>query len=122
MRLPRQSTHQIAKKSKEETTLQDFELIRVIGKGNFGKVYQVVNLNNKKIYAMKVIRKDIVLANEMVDSIHLEKLILEKIDFPFIIRMEYVYTDDARIYFIMDFIEGGELFRHLKKVRRLSQE
>ena len=69
---------------------------------------------------MKVIRKDIVLANEMVDSIHLEKLILEKIDYPFIIRMEYVFTDEARIYFIMDFIEGGELFRHLKKVRRLS--
>ena len=57
--------------------MQDFEIIRVIGKGNFGKVYQVVNLDNKKIYAMKVIRKDIVLANEMVDSIHLEKLILE---------------------------------------------
>ena len=102
--------------------MQDFEIIRVIGKGNFGKVYQVVNLDNKKIYAMKVIRKDIVLANEMVDSIHLEKLILEKIDHPFIIRMEYVFTDEARIYFIMDFIEGGELFRHLKKVRRLSQE
>ena len=48
MRKPRQSNKQITKKSKEETTLQDFELIRVIGKGNFGKVYQVVNLDNKK--------------------------------------------------------------------------
>lgn len=67
---------------------------------------------------MKCIRKDVILKNENMESLELEKEILQDVDHPFIVGMDYVFSDEFRIYFLMDFIEGGELFRHLVKVRR----
>ena len=60
----------------EEVRLEDFELISIIGKGNFGKVYLVFCPYNQQFYAMKSIRKDIVLDNDSLESVKLEKLIL----------------------------------------------
>jgi len=71
---------------------------------------------------MKCIRKDVVLENEQLDSLKLEKEILYNINHPFIVSMEYVFQDSVRIFFLMDFVEGGELFRHLVKVRRFQEE
>lgn len=69
---------------------------------------------------MKCIRKDVILKNENMDSLKLEKEILYEMNHPFIVGMDYVFSDEVRIYFLMDFVEGGELFRHLVKVRRFS--
>lgn len=69
---------------------------------------------------MKCIRKDVILQNENMDSLKLEKEILYDVNHPFIVGMDYVFSDEQRIYFLMDFVEGGELFRHLVKVRRFS--
>lgn len=69
---------------------------------------------------MKCIRKDVILKNENMDSLKLEKEILYEMNHPFIVGMDYVFSDETRIYFLMDFVEGGELFRHLVKVRRFS--
>ena len=93
----------------------------MIGKGTFGKVYMVLNQLNKQIYAMKCIRKDIIVENEQFENIKLEKDILFQVDHPFIVNMEYVFQNDLRIYFIMKFIKGGELFRHLVKVKRFPE-
>ena len=57
-----------------------------------------------------------------MDSLKLEKEILYDVNHPFIVGMDYVFSDEHRIYFLMDFVEGGELFRHLVKVRRFSNE
>ena len=93
----------------------------MIGKGTFGKVYMVQNQLNKQIYAMKCIRKDIIVENEQFENIKLEKDILFQVDHPFIVNMEYVFQNDLRIYFIMKFIKGGELFRHRVKVKRFPE-
>lgn len=71
---------------------------------------------------MKCIRKDIIIDNEQFDNIKLEKDILFKVSHPFIVGMEYVFQNDARIYFIMEFVTGGELFRHLIKIKRFNEE
>lgn len=81
-----------------------------------------MHVRTKKIYAMKCIRKDVVIKNESMDSLKLEKEILYEVNHPFIVGMDYVFSDAERIYFLMDFIEGGELFRHLVKVRRFQHE
>lgn len=57
-------------------TFEDFDLIKIIGRGTFGKVYLVKCKNNFKLYAMKVIRKDIVIQHDSIDSLEVEKLIL----------------------------------------------
>jgi|TARA_B110000285_G_C15097046_1_gene602663 serine/threonine protein kinase len=71
---------------------------------------------------MKCIRKDVVLENDQMDSLKLEKEILYNIEHPFIVGMDYVFENQERIFFLMDFIEGGELFRHLVKVRRFAND
>jgi len=71
---------------------------------------------------MKSIRKDVVLENDSIQSLSLEKEILYEIDHPFIVSMDYVFQNQFRIFFLMDFIEGGELFRHLVKVKRFEEE
>jgi|LauGreDrversion4_2_1035121.scaffolds.fasta_scaffold295242_1 serine/threonine protein kinase len=71
--------------------LQDFIIMKMVGKGTFGKVFLVQNNITKKIYAMKCIRKDIVIDNEQYDNIKLEKDILYTIDHPFIVNMDYVF-------------------------------
>ena len=70
---------------------------------------------------MKCIRKDIIVENEQFENIKLEKDILFQVDHPFIVNMEYVFQNDLRIYCIMKFIKGGELFRHLVKVKRFPE-
>jgi serine/threonine protein kinase len=67
---------------------------------------------------MKCIRKDLILENDQMENINLEKDILYKIDHPFLVNMEYVFQNDFRIYFLMVFVKGGELFRHLVAVKR----
>lgn len=59
---------------------------------------------------MKSIRKDIVLDNDSLENIKLEKLILLQVSNPFIVSMQYVYQRSYRIYFIMEFVPGSELF------------
>lgn len=115
-----QQVHKNAKK--EDAKLEDFEMMRIVGKGTFGKVFQVMHKKTKKVYAMKCIRKDVVLENEQMDSLKLEKEILYSIEHPFIVGMDYVFENNLRIFFLMDFIEGGELFRHLVQVRRFPED
>jgi serine/threonine protein kinase len=103
----------------EQINLEDFQLLNVIGRGNFGKVYLVYLPQKDQYYAMKSIRKDIVLDNDSLENIKLEKLILLQVNNPFIVSMQFVYQRSYRIYFIMDYIKyvnycssirGGELF------------
>jgi len=70
---------------------------------------------------MKCIRKDIVIEHESVESLTVEKLILLQVNHPFIIGMDYVFQKAFRIYFIMDFIQGGELFKHLSDTKRFAE-
>jgi serine/threonine protein kinase len=64
----------------------------------------VQNKYTKQLYAMKSIRKDIVIEHDSIENLHLEKMILNQVNHPFIISMEYVFIKSFRIYFIMDFI------------------
>jgi serum/glucocorticoid-regulated kinase 2 len=72
-------------------TFEDFEPLSIIGHGTFGKVYLVRQRRNKKLNAMKCIRKDIVIEHESVESLEVEKLILLQVNHPFIIGMDYVF-------------------------------
>lgn len=87
----------------------------MIGSGTFGKVYLVQNKLDKKYYAMKRLRKDNVIKRNKVDATHLELKILQDIDHPFLLGLNYFYQTDYKLYFIMPFVRGGELFEHLQE-------
>lgn len=59
----------MTKKGREIAKFSDFTLLRVVGKGTFGKVFQVIHRTTRKLYAMKCIRKDVILKNENMESL-----------------------------------------------------
>jgi len=99
----------------------DFELMTVIGKGSFGKVMQVRKKDDGKIYAMKVLRKEAIIARKQVAHTKAEKTILQKIQHPFIVKLHFAFQTKDKLYMILDYINGGELFFHLKKEGRFPE-
>lgn len=111
----------IFSKNKQTVTKDDFELLTVIGKGSFGKVMQVRKKDDGKIFAMKVLRKDTIVARKQVTHTKSEKNILMRIQHPFIVNLNYAFQTKDKLYMILDYINGGELFFHLKKEGRFAE-
>ena len=103
-------------------TLEDFEIISVLGKGTFGKVYLTKLTETGKLYAIKTMRKDILIDTEQIDATKLERDILLKCNHPFLAGMDFVFQTDLRLYFVMPFIKGGELYTHFLKNKRFPEE
>jgi len=101
---------------------EDFDLLTVIGRGSFGKVMQVRHKKDGKIYAMKVMRKDAIIAKNQVTHTRDEKNILQSIRHPFIVNLNYAFQTKDKLYMILDYVNGGELFYHLKKEGKFSEE
>ncbi|XP_011896834.1 PREDICTED: ribosomal protein S6 kinase beta-2 isoform X3 [Cercocebus atys] len=96
-----------------------FELLRVLGKGGYGKVFQVRKVqgtNLGKIYAMKVLRKAKIVRNAK-DTAHTraERNILESVKHPFIVELAYAFQTGGKLYLILECLSGGELFMHLER-------
>jgi len=102
--------------------LEDFKYISVIGKGTFGKVYLSQLKNTSKLFAIKSIRKDVLLDLEQVQNTKLEKDILFSCDHPFLVGMDYLFQSPLRLYFVMPFINGGELYKIFQSYRRFPEE
>ena len=117
----RSATLFVRKADEKEAVLEDFVAKSVIGKGSFGKVFLVQKKGSDKAYAMKALRKDVILDFDQIESTMLEKQILQKADHPFLVGMEYVFQTDTKLYFVMRFIRGGELFAHLRKARQFPE-
>ncbi|KAL2509793.1 Serine/threonine-protein kinase AtPK2/AtPK19 [Forsythia ovata] len=93
--------------------LEDFEVLKVVGQGAFGKVYQVRKKGTSEIYAMKVMRKDKVMEKNHVEYMKAERDILTQIDHPFIVQLRCSFQTKYRLYLVLDFINGGHLFFQL---------
>ena len=106
----------------ENLSLDDFEKKRVIGRGAFGKVFLVQQKHTCEVFAMKAIRKLPLLKADMIARTALEKDIMMQIKHPFIINLVNVFQSHERVFFIMKFIRGGELFYHLRQVTRFNEE
>lgn len=91
-------------------SLQDFEFLKILGKGNFGKVYLTKNNLNGQLYAIKVIRKDVLLEYNQIEGTILEKNIMTKSRHPFLVSMEHLFASNNRLFFVMPYICGGELY------------
>ena len=96
-------------------TLEDFKHLKVLGQGSFGKVILVKNENNNKLYAMKILDKKFIVKKNQVSHTQTERVLLEKLKHPFIVRLNYAFQDSKRLYFLTEFLQGGELFFHLRK-------
>lgn len=109
-------------KNDQKVGVADFDLLAVIGKGSFGKVMQVKKKDDGEIYAMKVLRKDAIIARKQVAHTRAEKAILQKIQHPFIVNLNYAFQTEDKLYMVLDYINGGELFFHLKKEGKFPED
>ena len=96
-------------------TLEDFKHLKVLGQGSFGKVILVKNEKNDKLYAMKILDKKYIVKRKQVSHTQTERAMLEKLKHPFIVRLNYAFQDSKKLYFLTEFLQGGELFFHLRK-------
>ena len=102
--------------------LDDFQIMKVLGRGSFGKVCLVQYKPTKEYYAMKSLKKDVLLDMDQVESTILEKKILQTLDHPFLVGMVFCFQTEERIYFIMPFVRGGELFQHLRSEKFFKED
>lgn len=111
-------------KSQTKTTTGDFDFLRVLGQGSFGKVF-LVNKNNGSdkgtLYALKVLRKAQLKVRDR-ERTKMERSILIQIDHPFIVKVYYAFQTEGKLYLALDFVNGGDLFTRLSKEFMFMEE
>jgi len=112
------STHQTIK----NVGVNDFKILKVVGRGSYGKVCLVQFQKTNDLYAMKSLKKNVLLDEDQVESTLLEKKILQSIDHPFLVGMVFCFQTEERVYFVLPFIRGGELFQHLRQSKYFPEE
>jgi len=111
--------------SKSKFAIKDFELLDTLGTGmtfylkkqigTFGKVKLCKNKENGKIYAIKMLKKIEIIKAKQLEHVYSEYKILSQINHPFIVDFKgHIITDPKFIYFVMDYVPGGELFSVLR--------
>ena len=103
--------------------MKDFTVLKIIGKGSFGKVYLVRPENaisSQELYAMKVLNKADVIRRHQIEHTLTERKIMAETSHPFIISMRFAFQSKERLYMITDYCPGGELYFHLKKNKVFS--
>jgi RAC serine/threonine-protein kinase len=109
-------------KQEEKVGVADFELLNLVGKGSFGKVIQVRKIDTGEIFAMKVLSKRHIVEHNEVAHTKSEKNILMKLQHPFLVGLNYSFQTDDKLYFILDYVNGGELFYHLQREKRFAED
>ncbi len=79
-----------------------------MGKGSFGKVLLVEKVDTGNLYAMKVLRKDVIIQRKQKLHMRAEREILENVDSPFILELHYAFQTNDKLYLVMDFMSGGK--------------
>lgn len=105
-------------------TVGDFDLLRVVGKGAFGKVMLVRKRGKPdegRIFAMKVLKKSVIAAKGQTEHTRSERSILCEIRHPYIVRLRYAFQSEEKLYLVTDYYNGGSLFYHLRKSRGFQE-
>lgn len=106
----------------KDPTIDDFELLKLLGKGSFGKVFLVRVIGSKDFYAMKVLKKSEVKKRRQIEHTKTELRVMGGAEHPFICSLKYAFNTDTRLFMVSEFCQGGELFFHLKQKRFFSND
>ncbi|CAO3659177.1 unnamed protein product [Umbelopsis ramanniana] len=100
-----------------------FRMVRLLGHGSFGKVYQVVKIDSNRTYAMKVLSKRAVISrNELSHTFSERNVLVRTSESPFIVGLKFSFQTADKLYLIMDYVSGGELFGHLQHDKMFSED
>ncbi|KAG6604575.1 AGC/AKT protein kinase [Phytophthora cinnamomi] len=110
---------------KRPLSINDFDLLKVVGRGAFGKVLLVRKKDGKnagQIYAMKILVKSHIIKNDQIENTKAEQHILKEISHPYVVRLRYAFQNADKLYLIMDYYPGGSMFYHLRKSKRFTED
>ena len=100
----------------------DFEFLKLIGKGSFGKVLLARHISEGRMYAVKVLSKKMILKRNEKSHIMCERAVLLKnLNHPFLVGLHYSFQSRDKLYFVLDYVNGGELFFHLQKEKCFTE-
>ncbi|MCI4377752.1 hypothetical protein PGIGA_G00207330 [Pangasianodon gigas] len=103
--------------------LSDFDLLRVIGRGSYAKVLLVRLKKTERIYAMKVVKKELVNDDEDIDWVQTEKHVFEQAsNHPFLVGLHSCFQTESRLFFVIEYVNGGDLMFHMQRQRKLPEE
>jgi len=108
----------------EKASPDQFDLLRVLGQGSFGKVFLVRKNQGKDagcLYAMKVLKKATLKVRDRIRT-KMERNILADVEHPFIVKLHYAFQTEGKLYLILDFLRGGDLFTRLSKEIMFTEE
>lgn len=115
---------QFEKTDKNQVGPNDFKILKLIGKGTFGQVYQVKKKDTQRIYAMKVLSKKVIIQKKEIAHTLGERNILVRTAMaasPFIVGLKFSFQTPTDLYLVTDYMSGGELFWHLQKEGRFQE-
>eukprot|EP00298_Acanthocystis_sp_HF-20_P010670 c18982_g1_i3.p1 GENE.c18982_g1_i3~~c18982_g1_i3.p1 ORF type:complete len:817 (+),score=310.20 c18982_g1_i3:1603-4053(+) len=101
--------------------LSDFEIGSILGTGSFGRVYCALHLTTKKYYAIKELSKAHIIELNQIEHVKAERDVLSSICHPHIVNYCGCFQDTRKLYIVMEFVNGGEFFSHLRKAGRFKE-
>mmetsp|Transcript_74390 Transcript_74390/g.230732 ORF Transcript_74390/g.230732 Transcript_74390/m.230732 type:complete len:355 (-) Transcript_74390:40-1104(-) len=105
-------------------TFQDFDLRATVGTGTFGRVrlVKIKGSPDRTPFVLKILKKSEIIRLKQVEHVRAEKQILAMIEHPFIVNLLTTFQDDRRVFMLIEFVNGGELFSFLRKEGRLPND
>uniref|UniRef100_A0A914YEH0 protein kinase C n=1 Tax=Panagrolaimus superbus TaxID=310955 RepID=A0A914YEH0_9BILA len=110
-------------KQRWQVSIDDFNLLTIIGRGSYAKVVQAEHKLTKQIYAIKIIKKEMFNEDEESDWVQTEKSVFETAsNHPFLVGLHSCFQTPSRLFFVIEFIPGGDLMYHMQRQRKLPED
>ena len=105
----------------DNLTLQDLSIVKLLGKGMYGNVFLAIHRSKKVLYALKTVDRRKICAYELYESLTLERKVLLQLDQIFILKLVKTLKDPKRIYFVLEYVSGMDLFDVIRKMSVVSE-
>ena len=106
----------------QEMDKNKFDWLSVLGRGQYGKVVLARKKDTKALYAVKILKREVLEAKGQLRNTLIERSILARVQHPFIVGIHFAFQTETRAYMALDYCPGGELFHRLQQVKRLPEK